>query len=316
MTFRVRRILCSGLKWYWIILAGGFLSLVFGFRDIVHDICQRARRLRDDEHYRIGKQLLLKPVVIGAVLLGVGHYLLNISLIIPALRGLLYAIGINGTVLVSRGFHWYDGAIYAVAVDRYNRAAHELLESFVLHGGTVIDVCCGSGAFALRIARKSHRVVGVDYAPSMLRYARRQIAIQGVRNVEFVACDARCMEEIMRQGRFDYAVVSMALHEMPKKGAIAVLRGCGTIAREVLVTDYAVPLLQNALGLLAGYYEWIAGMEHFRQFLRYRDDGGLDELLDETGMRILDDVPAGNGTLRVVRAMSIKALSGKLNEEA
>lgn len=39
--------------------------------------------------------------------------------------------------------------------------------------GTVVDLGCGSGAFAARAAAAGHRVVGIDVSPAMLAIARR-----------------------------------------------------------------------------------------------------------------------------------------------
>ncbi|MBL9087591.1 MAG: class I SAM-dependent methyltransferase [Planctomycetia bacterium] len=43
-----------------------------------------------------------------------------------------------------------------------------------LRRGTVVDLGCGSGAFAARATAAGHRVVGIDVSPSMLAIARRR----------------------------------------------------------------------------------------------------------------------------------------------
>jgi SAM-dependent methyltransferase len=43
-----------------------------------------------------------------------------------------------------------------------------------VRGGTVVDLGCGSGAFAARASAAGHRVVGIDVSPSMLAIARRR----------------------------------------------------------------------------------------------------------------------------------------------
>ena len=47
-------------------------------------------------------------------------------------------------------------------------------------GRTALDVCCGTGDVAFRLAKTGARVVGVDFSPAMLaQAARRAAALQG-----------------------------------------------------------------------------------------------------------------------------------------
>jgi SAM-dependent methyltransferase len=42
--------------------------------------------------------------------------------------------------------------------------------------GVALDAACGTGRFAEFLARRGHRVIGVDSSPDMLAYARRRVA--------------------------------------------------------------------------------------------------------------------------------------------
>jgi SAM-dependent methyltransferase len=57
-------------------------------------------------------------------------------------------------------------------------AADEPLVAEFLSGrepGVALDAACGTGRFAEFLARRGHRVVGVDSSPDMLAYARRRV---------------------------------------------------------------------------------------------------------------------------------------------
>ncbi len=41
--------------------------------------------------------------------------------------------------------------------------------------GVALDAACGTGRFAEFLARRGHRVIGVDSSPAMLAYARRRV---------------------------------------------------------------------------------------------------------------------------------------------
>lgn len=73
------------------------------------------------------------------------------------------------------------------------------LVSFAAHvlglrpGERLLDLACGSGVHALRFARRGIEVVGVDIAPSLVRYANEQAAREGLSNVTFVEGDMRAL---------------------------------------------------------------------------------------------------------------------------
>jgi ubiquinone/menaquinone biosynthesis C-methylase UbiE len=53
-------------------------------------------------------------------------------------------------------------------------------------GTTLVDLGAGSGVLAVAAAPHCRRVVAVDPSPAMLAVARRQVAAEGLRNVELV----------------------------------------------------------------------------------------------------------------------------------
>lgn len=48
----------------------------------------------------------------------------------------------------------------------------------------VADIGCGTGYYAAKLARRCAKVIALDPSPSMLRYTRRRISRQRIRNVE------------------------------------------------------------------------------------------------------------------------------------
>ena len=68
-------------------------------------------------------------------------------------------------------------------------------------GSRVLDVACGTGRHATRLARRGASVLGVDVTPEYLREARR--ASRGLKNASFVRAD---MRRLSFRGEFDAAV--------------------------------------------------------------------------------------------------------------
>jgi len=84
------------------------------------------------------------------------------------------------------------------------------LVAFVVHalglrpGERLLDLACGSGVHARRLARCGLDVVGLDVAPSLVRYCTGQAAAEGLEGVTFVEGD---MRTLAYREEFDAVVV-------------------------------------------------------------------------------------------------------------
>ena len=86
-------------------------------------------------------------------------------------------------------------------------------------GATVLDVAAGAGGQSLAAARRvgaSGRVVASDISPSILTYAAKQAAEEGLANVETVEADG---EQLEASGTFDAAISRLGLIYMPDQAA-------------------------------------------------------------------------------------------------
>ncbi|WP_175965771.1 class I SAM-dependent methyltransferase [Burkholderia sp. BCC0322] len=66
----------------------------------------------------------------------------------------------------------------------------------------ILDLGCGTGTFARRLAAAGHDVVAIDPAPAMIDYARRQ---RGADAVRWIACD---LAGLPPDARFDAVVMT------------------------------------------------------------------------------------------------------------
>jgi 2-polyprenyl-3-methyl-5-hydroxy-6-metoxy-1,4-benzoquinol methylase len=69
-------------------------------------------------------------------------------------------------------------------------------------GGPLLDLACGTGRMALRLAEQGYQVTGVDITPEMIARARQKAAMQGV-SIEWVVADARAFH-LQKQFPFIY----------------------------------------------------------------------------------------------------------------
>ncbi|WP_121749940.1 class I SAM-dependent methyltransferase [Streptomyces sp. E2N166] len=97
---------------------------------------------------------------------------------------------------------WTEFHDFLFSEQRYEQAEELLGTSplLALPGGSrVLDLCCGPGVFTVPLARRGHRVTGVDLSPAMLDRARKRSADAGA-DVTYVQADAR---EYEAPGGFD-----------------------------------------------------------------------------------------------------------------
>lgn len=88
----------------------------------------------------------------------------------------------------------YDPTIYegAAAHYRHGRPSYSrqlesvLPDELSLHGGRMLDVGCGPGVLAVRLAQLFEEVVGLDPDAAMLAEAQRAAAERGVTNIRWV----------------------------------------------------------------------------------------------------------------------------------
>ncbi len=73
----------------------------------------------------------------------------------------------------------------------------ELLEEFGVEGKDLLDIACGEGTFAVKMAEKGFDVVGIDISPKQIEIAKEKDVDE---EIDFKIQD---MRELSSQGRFD-----------------------------------------------------------------------------------------------------------------
>ncbi|GAB4372659.1 MAG: hypothetical protein Kow0042_16070 [Calditrichia bacterium] len=199
--------------------------------------------------------------------------------------------------------HWYDGWFYALFIDSENSDLRKRLFNLIPDGSKVLDVGCGTGGFALRLARKGHQVTGVDLSEKMIRVARRRQKRSDLTNLEFINLNAVHLSRCLTRP-FDCATMSFFLHEISPTERLQILREVQKVARQIIILDYHVPPPKNVWGILVRLIEFFAGRKHFAHFNDFVTRGGLFPLLAEAGFRIEESKVNRMGIFQVVSAVS------------
>ncbi len=114
------------------------------------------------------------------------------------------------------------------AIDRWT----ELVIPQVPDGCDVLEVGCGIGALARRLAARARRVLAIDLSPRMVEVARRCSA--GHDNLEVREADLMAWEA---PGTFDAVVSIAAVHHLPFEVAVSRLAALVRPGGQLLVLD-------------------------------------------------------------------------------
>jgi len=68
-----------------------------------------------------------------------------------------------------------------------------IFENFNVQPQRILDIACGEGTFAVEMAKRGFRVVGVDISKEMLKFAKEKAKNENV-NVEFIYGDMRSLD--------------------------------------------------------------------------------------------------------------------------
>lgn len=149
------------------------------------------------------------------------------------------------------------------------------------HARTLLDICTGTGEMALRCATAGAQVTAIDITEPMLAKARKKA---GRLPIDFRLMDARRLE--FADASFEVSLVSLALHDMPRRVRLQVLReACRVTSKRIVILDYEFPeprWLRRVLIGLVGLFE----TAYFKQFA----SEGLRPLLEEAGLRPIEVV--------------------------
>jgi ubiquinone/menaquinone biosynthesis C-methylase UbiE len=189
--------------------------------------------------------------------------------------------------------------IYSILIDPMLNSSHSKAASLIKEHSNVLDVACGPGALTLMISKiPGTRVTGVDLDPKMIMEAERKVRKKAANNARFLLLDATDLAQF-NDKEFDVALISLALHQFSPEAGLKVLQEMKRVSKSIIIVDYAFPIKAGFYRWFTWTIEWIAGGEHYRNFKQYQKNGGMDTLLDQSGLMVKERYLQGKGTLMV-----------------
>jgi ubiquinone/menaquinone biosynthesis C-methylase UbiE len=138
----------------------------------------------------------------------------------------------------------YDRGMRLLTLGRLERV-HRDIAAWVSEGDRVLDLGCGTGALAVRLARKGADVTGIDTAPQMLEQASRRLCTEGLAGkVRFLDASVVDLDTLFPDGRFDAVASTLVLSELSADEIEYTLAECRRVLRPkgaLFVADEILP---------------------------------------------------------------------------
>jgi SAM-dependent methyltransferase len=139
----------------------------------------------------------------------------------------------------------YDRGIRWLTLGRLRPLKEEIARRYVREGMRILEIGCGTGELAVRMAQRGGIVTGIDASPAMLAEAEKKVAAGGLRDrVTLTQMDAAIVGERFPPRSFDLIVSTLVFSELIPQERSRVLSVCvGLLAPggRLLIADEVLP---------------------------------------------------------------------------
>lgn len=136
---------------------------------------------------------------------------------------------------------WAYGLLDVIYFNNYERSPRKAVLDAINLEDTVLDMCTGTGANALKISENlpPARVIGVDLSQGMLKIAREKVKKEDVHNIKFYQMDATDMK--FKDRCFDKVSIALVLHETDEEVAGKLILEAKRVLKddgEIIITEW------------------------------------------------------------------------------
>ncbi len=175
-------------------------------------------------------------------------------------------------------------------------------------GDKVLDVCCGTGRQAEIFAETGADVCGVDLSDFMIDKARKKQR----KSLTFIQADAAATG--LDESSFDVASTGFSLHEVDEETRTGFLNEMARVTKPggfLIFTDFSIQTrngYKNRMRKgLAHSLEWLAGPEHYRNYMDWMRAGGLKGFLARKNLPVEKVFHMNGGHILIAKVMNSKS---------
>ncbi len=194
--------------------------------------------------------------------------------------------------------HWYDGWFYDKLIAPNQDKMFKTIAAMLPVGCNIADVGCGTGRLSFQLADKCGKVVGIDLSSKNINTANLKLKETRLENVSFFHSDINDFNP--GDVKFDYAIITYVIHEIPRERRGETLRSLKRIADKIIIGDYAIPQQNGLWKYLNEAVEFAAGRDHYANFKSFKLNGGLTSLAEKNHFKILKEIKNNPSTSHIM----------------
>ena len=198
--------------------------------------------------------------------------------------------------------HWNDGWFYDKFIAPNQDVTFVQMMRMMDVGSKVVDIGCGTGRFIFKISDRAEMAVGVDLSIKNIKFANQIKDRKDISNINFIHTDALHLSKVLKE-KFDYATISYVIHEMDISLRVPLLNELRKIANNLIIADFAIPMPYNRRGILNRTAEFLAGHDHFKNFLSFSRNGGIKGLVKDANLKLINEKTDKSKTSSIVKVI-------------
>lgn len=136
---------------------------------------------------------------------------------------------------------WAYDLLDVIYFNNYERSPRKAVLNAINPDDSILDLCTGTGANAVRIGecRPDAKIVGVDLSKEMLKIARKKAKKKDVHNIKLYEMNATKMK--FKDKCFDKVSISLVLHELDEELAEKLILEAKRVLKddgEIIITEW------------------------------------------------------------------------------